>query len=301
MWFKFRKVATAIKEPRLAYLFALWRLRTAFAWKSRYERLREPKTGSYAPQSPKIHREIEDELRRYGFRVDGLRIDVNGYKVYLERARYSRFPRYYPFETEAFAEKSLEHYLAAVLLDLSMDDVYIDIANANSPTPEIYHELFGCETYRQDLIFPEGIHGRTIGGNAARMPVEDGFASKMALHCSFEHFEGDSDIEFIREVNRVLKKGGRVCILPLYLFTEYAIQTDPACVLPKDIQFEGDARIFAAKGWGNRHGRFYDISHLLARIRDNLDGLDLTIYSVTNEKDIDKSCWLKFIALLEKR
>jgi hypothetical protein len=191
----FRNVATAIKEPQKAYHFALWKLRTAFEWKSRYEGLREPKTGSWVPQGPKIHQEIEDELKRCGFRVDELRIDMNGYKDYLERARYSRFPRYSPFGTETFAEKSLEHYLAAVLLDLSKDDVYIDIANANSPTPEIYHELFGCETYRQDLIFPEGIHGRVIGGTAAKMAVADGFASKMALHCSFEHFEGDRTLD----------------------------------------------------------------------------------------------------------
>jgi len=299
--FALRNMATAIKEPRKAYHYALWKLRTSFAWKSRYERLREPKTASPVIRTQKIHQEIKDQLNRYGFRVDELRIDVNGYKDYLERARYDRFPRYNPFGTEVIAEKSLEHYLAAVLLDLSRDDIYIDIANSNSPTPEIYHELFGCETYRQDLIFPEGIHGRVIGGNAAKMPVTDGFASKMALHCSFEHFEGDSDIGFIREANRVLKKGGKVCILPLYFFTEYAIQTDPAYVRPEDIRFEDDAKIFAAKGWGNRHGRSYDVPHLSARIQDNLDGLDLTIYFVTNEKDIDKSCWLKFVALLEKR
>lgn len=44
--------------------------------------------------------------------------------------------------------------------------IYIDIANASCPTPEIYHKLYGCKVYRQDLVFPEGIHGNAIGGDA---------------------------------------------------------------------------------------------------------------------------------------
>jgi SAM-dependent methyltransferase len=184
-------------------------------------------------------------------------------------------------------------------LDLSENDVYIDIASEFSPASEIYHELYGCEVYRQDLIFPEGIHGNEIGGDASNMPVENGFATKMALHCSFEHFEQDSDVKFIKEANRVLRKGGKVCILPLYLFSKYAIETDLAVWSKDGLYFEPDAVLYCAKGTGCRHVRFYDVNHLITKIRNNLDTLRLTIYVTRNEKEVSRSCYVKFIALFE--
>ena len=59
------------------------------------------------------------------------------------------------------------------------------------------------------------------------MDVPDAFADKLFLHNSFEHFEGDADTGFVREAWRVLKPGGRVCIVPLYLSTRHQILTDP--------------------------------------------------------------------------
>jgi hypothetical protein len=37
-----------------------------------------------------------------------------------------------------------------------------------------------------------------VGSDAAAMPLEDAFADRMALHCSFEHFEG-RDNRFVAE------------------------------------------------------------------------------------------------------
>ena len=121
----------------------------------------------------------------------------------------------------------------------------------------------------------------------------------MALHCSFEHFEKNSDVKFIKEASRVLKKGGKLCILPLYLFNRYSIQIDPS-VLPKGHLFENDAILYCVRGTSLRHCRFYDISHLITRIRNNLKDLKITIYFVQNEKKIDPNCYIKFIALFEK-
>ena len=126
------------------------------------------------------------------------------------------------------------------------------------------------------------------------------FATKMALHCSFEHFEQDADIRFIKEASRVLTKGGKLCILPLYLFEKYIILTDPSMLPKGNMPFESDAILYCAKGFGNRHGRFYDVSHFIARVVNNLNDLKLTIYVVQNEKEVDPSCYVKFIALFEK-
>ena len=246
--------------------------------------------------------EIVKELKKSGFNVTDFRIDAKEYRHYLKLARYENYSGYYGGgKGNNFAEKSLEHFIAAKLLDLSKEDIYIDVASADAPTSDIYHRLFGCSSYQQDLIFPEGINGNVIGGDASDMPVKDGFATKIGLHCSFEHFEQDSDMRFIRETKRVLRKGGRLCIIPLYLFNKYAVHTDLSVFLPwKGVNFEPDATVYCAKGYENRHGRFYDVPHLITRVRNNLDGLKLTVYVVQNAKDIDPSCYVRFVALLEK-
>jgi len=139
-----------------------------------------------------------------------------------------------------------------------------------------------------------------IGGNAANLPVADGFATKMALHCSLEHFEGDFDIRFMREVARVLKAGGAVCIVPLYLFEEYAIQTDPLVALSSEIIFDDDAVIYCAEGWGNGHGRFYDPEHLVSRFYEDKGDLKMEIFRVMNSQAVHESCYVRFVLLIRK-
>ncbi len=245
---------------------------------------------------------ILSDLQERGFHVSHITIDIKEYNDFLLKADYPQYENYFSVYQvkNTFIEKSIEHFLAAKLLELSGDDIYIDVANSYSPVPDIYNKLYGCETYRQDIIFPDGINGNVIGGDAANMPLGNGFATKMGLHCSFEHFEGDADIRFIREASRVLKDSGRLCIVPLYLFTEYAIQTDTSA-LSEDVEFDMDAAVYHAEGWGERHGRFYDVPRLISRIKDNLSDLDLTIYVVTNAHEVDPSCYVKFAALFLKK
>jgi hypothetical protein len=277
-------------------------VKTTIFWDRYFAALREPKVRGRVPHAdPEIHRRITADLARCGLSVRGFRVDVADYRAYLRRASYEVFGYYAGGRAPNFAEKSLEHYLAARFLDLTAADVYIDVANGRAPTPEIYHALYGCEAYRQDLLFEAGVHGRTIGGDAGSMPVPDGFATKMALHCSFEHFEQDADIRFIEEAGRVLRAGGRLCIVPLYLFTEYAIQTDPVELPRGGLPFERNAVLFGVKGWRNRHARFYSVPELMDRLIPRLGELRLAVYAVENAADVDPGCYVKFVALLEKR
>jgi hypothetical protein len=263
-----------------------------------YAQIREPKVNRAVSCTDTEADEITQRLQRLGIAVKDFAIDHEDYQAYFGSARYVEdFPTYYAFN---LPEKSLEHYIAAKLLQLDAEDVYIDIASEGSPVPEIYQRLFSSQTYRQDLAYPAGLHGNEMGGNAANMPVPDGFASKMALHCSLEHFEQGADIGFVREVGRVLRSGGKVCIVPLYLALQYSIQTDPVVAVPQGVMFEEDAIVHAAAGWGNRHGRFYDPEHLVSRIGQNLNGLSLTVYRIRNAQSIDSSCYVQFAAVLEK-
>lgn len=290
----------ALKHPEKAYKFAIWKMKEKLLWDYYYEAIREPKVKSAVPR---INNEIIiEELKKKDFNVIDFKINVLNYRQYVNNAEYHEIQSSYGIggKRNVFGEKSLEHYLAAKLLNLSKNDVYIDIANAYSPVPEIYRKLYGCKVYSQDLVFKKGIHGNTIGGDAGNMPVTNGFATSMALHCSFEHFEQDADIRFIKEASRVLTRGGKLCILPLYFSEKYAIQTDPSMLPKGNPFFESDAILYCAKGYGNRHGRFYDIPHFITRVVNNLNDLKLTIYVVQNEKEVDSSCYVKFIALFKK-
>lgn len=255
--------------------------------------------GTIAPGPEAVDRVIE-QLRSRGVALQFMAIDRDEYARYLDRAAYTvKYPFYYGGETGKLIEKTVEHYLAAKLLDLSPNDVYIDVATANSCAPDIYRELYGCTVYRQDLIF-KTCRGDRLAGDAAEMPVGDGFATKMALHCSFEHFEGDSDTRFIKEAQRVLRSGGRLCIVPLYLNDQHAVQIDPIMFSRGLPSFDAASPLYCARGYRLRHGRFYSGHTFADRILSQVGSMKASVYVVTNETGIDPRCPVKFIAFFEK-
>ncbi len=268
----------------------------------RYRMTRAPKTHGSAGYGDMP--QLMQGLAAEEIQPSPLQLEAQEWRAWVDRARpiYERTNYYNGGRGHNFAEKSLEHYMAARLLRLTPGQVYLDIASANSPTPEIYESLYGCESWRQDMSYPAGVQGRCIGGDAAHMPLPDEFADAMAMHCSFEHFEGDSDSGFIREAARVLRPGGRLVILPLYLSTTYSIQTDPITWpgLHPPFSVPPEATLFFARGYGNRHGRFYSPTAFARRVCDHLDGLSLTLLHVENAGEADPSCYLRFVALFDK-
>jgi hypothetical protein len=237
-------------------------------------------------------------LQSLGVNVVPYLVNEIDWKDWTTRAKYDDFSNYRNIKNSSvFLEKSLEHYLAAQWLRLSPDDIYIDIASLTSPSADIYHRLYGCTTYRQDLVFPEGINGNVIGGNAAGMPIPDGFATKMALHCSFEHFEGDADIQFIREAGRVLKCGGILVIVPLYVAEDYCVHVDPVAWIRQRITFDSGATVRWVHMPGLFHSRHYDPEQFFTRIIRNSTPFRVTVLQVEN---LPTSCYAKFAAIFEK-
>lgn len=298
-------IGKAIKNPRKAFNYAgrmLKQIIPNIVYNYYYILCPKPKRKVSAINTGVlIENEIISKLNDDNYNLLDLYIDEDDYREYVDQAGYNKFPNYYGGGTSSeFFNKSLQHYLAAKLLNLSHEDVYGDIACSVSPATDIYQEMYRCKTYRQDLGAPEGIHGDTIGGDAGNMPVEDGFFTKMGLHCSFEHFEQDSDINFIKEAGRVLKKGGKLCIIPLYLSDEYTMLSNPAYMVKSNTPIEEGAILYCQKRLGQGYARFYDVPHLTTRVKNNLNGLKLTIYVIQNGKDVDPSCWVRFVALFEK-
>ncbi len=172
----------------------------------------------------------------------------------------------------------------------------------HSPLPEIVDRFIGCASYSQDIMYPEGVHGRQIGGDACAMPVPAGFATKAALTCSIEHFEGDADRRLFVELARVLAPGGKVCVIPFYLYHEPAAQTDPTYSAVHPVPFDADARVFAAEGWGNRHGRFYSPRSFLERIAEPVaDRFLFDYFWIRNASELHPGNYVRFALVATRR
>jgi len=243
------------------------------------------------------YKKIRDDFEKSGLEVIPYVIDVREFSDWLKEAE---FPEYYVKSYgDVFIEKALEHYVGAKLLDLKKDDILIDVAAANSPWFEITERIYRCATYALDLTFPPGINGKTIGADATAMPLPDGFATKMALHCAYEMFEGDADIRLLPEAYRVLSKGGKMVIIPLYMHNFYFADSSPLSDR-RGLNYQGAERVWRDDGHMLRFSRKYSVGAFLKRIVKNLTGLSLRIYFIENEKEVDSKCYLKLAAVFEK-
>lgn len=246
------------------------------------------------------YEDITPDLAEEGVEIRPYRIDVDRFWRWIETCGYRELPYFNGGELPNATSKWLEHFVSLELTQPQPGERLVDIASAASPFPDVVRQHHGLEVFKQDIAYPDGVSEYQIGGNAASMPVDDGFADIMTLHCSFEHFEGDSDSRFVREAGRVLRPGGRLCILPFYTHSTYSIQTDPATWETQSVEFEPEALICLARGWGEIHGRSYDAEHFLSRIAPNLGELQPTIYAVENYLDIHPDAYLKFALVLTR-
>jgi SAM-dependent methyltransferase len=244
--------------------------------------------------------DISPRLAAHGVEVVTYQIDVAAFWRYVADCGYRDMGYWEGGRSRAGTEKWLEHFVSIELLQPRAGQVHIDIASCYSPVPDILRERWGCTTYRQDWMYPAGIDGDRIGCDAADLPVPSASVDGLTLHCSFEHFEGDRDIRFLREADRVLRPGGKLCILPIYFNHTYCIQTDLAAWPLHPPRFEREAVVCAAEGWGEVHGRYYDPAHFADRILANLGQLRLTLYRVQNYEDVARDCYLKLAAVFTR-
>jgi hypothetical protein len=170
--------------------------------------------------------QLKGRLMATGISVDEVDIDINDFEHWL-----SDLPAvndYYRMLDDVHIEKCLEHYLAYRFLNISKNDLYIDIAARGSPWADIMNKR-GIKSYRLDLIYPAGFHGINIGADAGDTKLPDEFATVLSAQCAYECFMGDADIRFVKEAARILKHGGRCAIVPLYLDGDYYVLTSPYC------------------------------------------------------------------------
>jgi SAM-dependent methyltransferase len=245
------------------------------------------------PNYAKIRRDFEAA----GITTIPYTIDADDFNRWLELVRFPS--QYVDLYGEVFVEKALEHYVGASLLQLEKDDTLIDVAAAHSPWYKIAERVYGCKGYALDREFPPGIDGRKIGSDATHMPLADGFASKMALHCAYETFEGTADIRLLAEAHRVLRENGQLVILPLYVDDFFYVLSSPYTDR-RGLDYGGAELVWRDDPYRERFSRHYSVDAFQERIVANMNGFSLRIYCIENEREISPSCYLKFAALFEK-
>lgn len=296
-------------EQRLAWLVRLVRplipevVRKRLAaqyWKHRLSQVAARSRLTDRPSPPDLAR-LRARLKEAGLPPVPFVVDRAHFEAFRTAARYRLRP-YYEYGLQANAmEKYLEHYVSTKLLALQKgrSDLYIDIAADDSPMTEIVADLYGIRSFRQDVTYPPGVRGTSIGGDACKLPLPDGFATRLTLHCSFEHFEGDRDARFLREAARILQPGGRLCILPVYLADTYHILTNPLLDL-SGVVFDAEAAVYCGQDVFVQHARYYDVTHLMSRVAANRTSLGMTLYEITNARDIHPDSYLRFALLFQK-
>ena len=143
-------------------------------------------------------------------------------------------PHWWSQYSKMLYKKIFEHYASIELVNMSPGGTYLEAASCASPFYRVIrdtHDVAMC--YRQDLTHIAGVRGDTIGSDAGAIPLPDAGLDGIVTHNSWEHFEGDSAIGFIRECARLLKPGRKFCIIPLIFREQTEIWTSPSCWLTK--------------------------------------------------------------------
>jgi Methyltransferase domain len=250
---------------------------------------------------------VQAEITQRGLRVRSWDIAplLEEFSDFLKLPEYAGSYRQYGGTDQcSFLEKALEHFLSFEIARPERGQTFMDIGSCVSVVPEILRRHYGCDCYAQDLALPVGVNGWNIGSNAAQIPLPDSSLDGMTLHCTFEHFEKDSDSRFIQECARLLKAGGKTIILPLYVnkyWTNITGDTDEAS--RSTIGFDSSANYWCViPEWHNRFGRHYSGRALLDRVLEvgiNC-GLELQMRRVINFEKVHPGLWLKWVLVLQK-
>lgn len=245
--------------------------------------------------------EVEKDLVELGVRVVDYAPDADKFKAF-QAANY--FPHDYHGGRDGLVwdEKLLEHWVAAERLGLSEykhQDVYIDVAAAGSPWAKSLRDVLGISAFAIDLSL-DGSAYRDLPyyrvENATVTSFDDASVKGASLQCAFEMFTGDDDTNFLKEFARILKPGGKIVILPLYMHTHYCAYSSPKYFGKGNS--DPLAKEYVFKEWNNiPSARFYDANALKRRVLDQIEnlGMQYQLFALRNKADFGNNIYCHFI------
>lgn len=237
--------------------------------------------------------------------LDGIRVD---YQDFDNDAYLKWIDAFFPdWHKNLYHKKLIEFFASYSLLDPKPNDIFIDVAGG------IYTYLknLNCQKkYLNDLVIPSELRSflgpdiKYLEGNASKINLPNASVDKIVCHHSFEHFQGDADILFLKEVQRLLKIGGRCCIVPIFIANRYLEITDsfwlkrkfdrqsikiidPTSGLPGGKRCGNYARVYDQLSFQRRILGSIDLSRFKVSILElKLSGQSLPYKELTCHKDI---------------
>ena len=201
----------------------------------------------------------------------------------FDKARYEQwvlsfFPEWQKRFGHILNKKIIELFVTYQILDLHEEDEYMDAAGGINT----YADRIKCKrrylqgiTVSSELESAFGNEIDYIQGDAAKIDLSDESLTKISSHHSFEHFQGNSDSDFIKEVQRLLKVGGKCCIIPIFIADKYVeVSRSNKHQYHYDANstyiIDSTARITGGATCGD-YARIYDISSFNKRVIDQID------------------------------
>jgi len=248
-------------------------------------------------------------LRIIEKQLSALGISTREYIVDSEK--FNQFKKILPFPEDyhggvdgaVWEEKILEHFIAFEILNLkdyNPTDIYIDVAACLSPWAKILRENLAIQSYAIDLNI-----GKTYKNlkyykkeNATKTSFSHSSVKGMSLQCAYETFINDDDIYFLEEISRILHKGGKTVIVPLYLHTHYCSSSSPE-YFSKNFSNNKDfeEKYVRLDLCGVPFSRHYNVTIFYKRIIEKIKKLKMNynLYALRNKKSIGSNIYCHFI------
>lgn len=218
--------------------------------------------------------------RVYPVSVDSLASSVSVNRVDLSMSEIQRLAAFgfsIKLNYKDYPHTKLLEYLTSIkLLELEDGDVVLDAAGGGSAEFPRYAAAYTNKDLRficQDArpIGDQstcGINVDFVSGSIDNVPLGDGSLNAISCHHSFEHFNGDLDVRFIKECLRLLAPGGKLVIVPFFVSNIYAEIWNKKPVATRD---RGAEVIYdwtaSFPGWGPYEGFARTYSSKMAKER----------------------------------
>jgi ubiquinone/menaquinone biosynthesis C-methylase UbiE len=214
--------------------------------------------------------------------------DVRVSTVTLTRRAYEQFlsdilPSHASISANVDHKKKLELFISYSLLNIHPSSTFLDAAGGGFS----YAGHLSCaKSYLQDLEIRDSVRRRIGDGvtyveaSMSNIPLDDSSVDAISCHHAFEHFQGTADTDFIKEAQRILRPGGALVIVPIFLSRAHVELTNVSeftnWSAPEKVRLYDPGATLPGTKSGS-FARVYDLEAFKDRVLAHIDSRQMTM------------------------